>query len=305
MVKKFKSKIKVDYDVIPVDEYDGLGANIVKMMLNNIFENGSMVRLKDSIPKEIRDQVPIFKSIGDYLKILEREEEINLTKTGNLPPKYVKEIYENNQIKEYDIEEMGYKLRNENDSEGVRLTRGLARLCKYSKIRKNKLSLTKLGKDALKNEDKMFKNIIKTFTTGYNWGYLDSSQQDINFSDMVSYNYYLVGKYGKIKEEYSFYLDKLLRAFPMALNMIVVEEEWETKKSKFGDLNFLRTFQRYMEYMGLVICDDRCDEEKLKKTELFDRVIDLSTIDKMKKYNEKEVRENGLEEMVGNLNYKK
>jgi hypothetical protein len=304
MVRKFEKKIEIDYDVIPVEEYDGLGTNIIKMMLNNIFENGSMVRLKERMPKEIRDKVPIFKSIGDYLRILEREKEINLTKIGNLPPKYVKEIYINNEIKEYDIEEMGYKLRNEKDSEGVRLTRGLARLCKYTKIRKNKLSLTKLGKDALKDEVGMFKKIIKIFTTGYNWGYLDSSQQNVNLSDMVSYNYYLVGKYGEIKEEYSFYLDKLLEAFPMALKVIVVEEESQTKKTKFRHLNFLRTFQRYMEYMGLVICDDRWNEEKLKKTDLFDKVIDLSAIERMKKYNEKEVGENGLEDMIANLNYK-
>lgn len=306
MVRKLKGieKNSFDYDVIPVEEYDGLGANIIKMMINNIFENESMVRLKDNISKEVREQVPIFKSIGDYLRILEREQEISLTKIGNLPPKYVREIYENNRIKEYVIEKLGYKLNNEKDSSGVELTRVLAELCKFTKIRKNKLSLTKLGKDALKNEAGMFKKVIQIFTTGYNWGYLDASQQDVNLSEIVSYNYYLVGKYGEVKEEYSFYLDKLLVAFPMALDMIITEREWQTKKSEFGHLNYLRTFQRYMEYMGLIVCDDRWNEEKLKKTELFDKVIDLSAIDRMKIYNEKEVMKNGLGDVVGKLNYK-
>lgn len=293
------------FDVIPVEEYDGLGANIIKMMLNSIFEPGSMVRLKDNIPKEVREQVPIFKSIRDYLKILEREQEIPLTKIGNLPPKYVMEIYENNDIKEYLIEEMGYKLRNEQDSRGVELTRVLTDLCKYTKVRKNKLSLTKAGKGALKDEAEMLKKIIQVFTTGYNWGYLDGHQQDIRLSEIVSYNYYLVGKYGKTKEDYSFYLDKLLEAFPMALDMIVVTADYENKKGKFGRINFLRTFQRYMEYMGLVVCDDRWGEEKIKKTKLFDEVIDLSTIDRMIRYNKSEIMKNGLGDIVAKLNYNK
>lgn len=306
MVRKLKRKEKnnFDYDVIPVEEYDGLGANTIKMMLNSIFEPNSMVRLKENISKDVREEVPIFKSIGDYLKILEREQEISLTKIGNLPPKYVKEIYENNEIKEYFIEEAGYKLRNEQDSKGVELTRVLAELCKYTKIRKNKLSLTKAGKDALKNQAEMFKKVIQVFTTGYNWGYLDGSEQNVNLVEMVSYNYYLVGKYGETVENYSFYLDKLLEAFPMSLDMIVIEKEWQTKKGEFGHLNYLRTFERYMEYLGLVVCDEKLENEKLKKTELFDKVIDLSAIDRMKIYNEKEVIENGLEDIVGKLNYK-
>ncbi|WP_394700586.1 hypothetical protein [uncultured Ilyobacter sp.] len=56
-----------------------------------------------------------------------------------------------------------------------------------------------------------------------------------------------------------------------------------------------------MEYMGLVQCDENWDNEKLKKTELFDKVIDF--IDRMKKYNKSEVMKNGLEDMVAKLNY--
>ncbi len=53
--------------------------------------------------------------------------------------------------------------------------------------------------------------------------------------------------------------------------------------------------------MGLVQCDENWDNEKLKKTELFDKVIDF--IDRMKKYNKSEVMKNGLEDMVAKLNY--
>ncbi len=300
----FKEKKGFDYDVVPIEEYDGLGANIIKMMLNSIFEPDSMVRLRANITEEVREQVPIFKSIKDYMRILEREQEISLTKVGNLPPKYVKEIYENNEIKEYLIEEAGYKLRNERDSKGVELARVVAELCKYTKIRKNKLSLTKAGNDALNDEARMFEKVVQVFTTGYNWGYLDGSEQDINLAEIVSYNYYLVGKYGKTKENYPFYLDKLLEAFPMALETVVVRMEYETKKGILGRINFLRTFQRYMEYLGLVACDEKWGDEKIKKTKLFDKIIDLSAIDRMKRYNESEVRKNGLESVIGKLNYK-
>jgi hypothetical protein len=299
----FNDKKCIDYDVVPVKEYDGLGANIIKMMLKSIFETGSMVRLQENISEDIRDQVPIFKSIKDYLRILEREEEITLTKIGNLPPKYVKEVYENNQIKEYFIEEAGYKLRTEQDSKGVELARVLAALCKYTKIRKNKLSLTKAGKDALKDDMSMFKKIIKVFTGEYNWGYLDGNNQDIRISEIVSYNYYLVGRYGKTEKKYSFYLEKLLEAFPMALELIFLEKEWQTKKEIFGRINFLRTFQRYMEYMGLVQCSEQWSDKKVKKTDLFDKIIDLTAIEKMKIHNKMEIRKNHLENVVAKLNY--
>nr|WP_320048000.1 hypothetical protein [uncultured Ilyobacter sp.] len=51
----------------------------------------------------------------------------------------------------------------------------------------------------------------------------------------------------------------------------------------------------------MVQCDENWDNEKLKKTELFDKVIDF--IDRMKKYNKSEVMKNGLEDMVAKLNY--
>ena len=304
MVKKIEN---INYDVLPVVEYDMLGANIVKMMLNNIFENRSMVRLKKNISEDTLMQIPIFKMILDYMHLIEKEEEIKLTKIGNIPPRYVKELYENNEIKEYQIEKLGSKLKNEQDSDGIIVARVLAKICKYTKIRKNILSLTKTGKESLRNKALMFEKVISVFTKEYNWSYLDWYEQDIELSELVSYNYYLVGKYGKIQEDYTFYVDKTLEAFPVILEMINIKAEYDSEKRIFEKINFKRTFEGYMEYLGLVVCekDWKNNTKKIKKTDLFEKIIDLSAINNMIMYNKEEIRKHNLHDLVSKLDYKR
>lgn len=280
----------VNSDVIPVDEYDGLSTNIIKMMLSSIFASTSMVRLREDIDDETRKGVPVFKIVRDYLKILEREGEIKLTKIGNLPPKYVKEIYEVNNIKEFMIEKGHSKLSNEQDSIGVQLARILGELARYTKIRKNILSLTKAGKDILKDEERLFDSVIKTFTTGFNWGYFDGYEQKVDVSEFISFSYYLVGKYGDVKKDFNFYSDTVIKAFPIILDMIN-KDNFSDERDIFDSIYFLRTFERYMEFLGVVECKTYRSERTIRKTELFDKLIDLTPIEKMKMANQMEIKE--------------
>lgn len=262
-----------------------------------------MVRLKEIIDEKTMLEVPIFKTINDYLEILKKEGEIKLTKIGNLPPKYVKEIYHNNEIKEGLIEDGLSTLRNELDSDGVVVARVIAEICKFTKIRKNKLSLTMNGKKIMGDRKAFFREVVIAFTNKYNWGYLDGYDEPLRLGEIVSYTYYLINKYGNTLRDTTFYSEKIILAFPMVLLPLKTEKNYiQTREDQFNNIYRLRTFKRYMEFLGIVKFDSERFDGKIMKKQLFDKIIDLTPINRIKELNFKERKKDGIEDLISHLN---
>lgn len=308
LVRKIKFKKKSNYNnidpgIIPVEEYDLLEKNIVDMMTYNTFLDNGMVRLKETIDEKIMLEVPIFKTINDYLEILKKEGEIRLTKIGNLPPKYVKELYHNNEIKEGLIEDGISTLRNEWDSEGVVVARVIAEICKFTKIRKNTLSLTVIGKKIMEDKRAFFREVMITFTNGYNWAYLDGYDELLRLGEIASYTYYLINKYGNTLRDTTFYSEKIVLAFPMVLLPLETKNNYtQTREDQFNSIYSLRTFKRYMEFLGIVKLSSEGFDKKIIKKQLFDKIIDLTPINRMKDLNLKERKKDGIEGLISYLN---
>lgn len=305
---KFKKKLDsndVDLGIIPVQEYDLLEKNVVDIMLNNTFFDNGMVRLKDNIDEKIMLEVPIFKIINDYLEILKKEGEIKLTKIGNLPPKYIKELYHNNDIKDQLIEDGISTLRNEWDVEGVVIARVIAKLCKFTKTRKNILSLTVIGKKIMEDKRAFFKKVMITFTNEYNWAYLDRYDESLRLGEIVSYTYYLINKYGNTLRDTTFYAKKVLLAFPVISLPLKIENNFgQTRVEQFNSIYILRTFKSYMKYLGIVKLSLDGFDKKIVKNQLFDKIINLSPIDRMRESNYKERNEKNIDGLISTINPK-
>lgn len=82
------------------------------------------------------------------------------------------------------------------------------------KKRGNALSLTQLGKKSLaKNRSVLFWQVFDTYTTQFNWAYLDHANAQIGQFGWA-YSIYLLHRYGAQEKEAGFYASKVIQAFP-------------------------------------------------------------------------------------------
>ena len=129
------------------------------------------------------------------------------------------------------------------------------------------MSLTKKGDEIINNDYLLFQNIFETFATKFKWGYFDNlSNQEIGQIGF-GFSLILIEKYGVSFKQVDFYSKKYLKAF-----------EFDTK-SEFDFIDNpnrsypIRTFERFLEYFGLIEFDIDNDNKmrKVKKTRLFDK----------------------------------
>lgn len=118
--------------------------------------------------------MPLFNQVKFLFDIMKEQNEIKLTSKGFLPTKIVAQLYEQGYLKDYFIEKGISKLYKESDVPVIHLAKILVELSPLVKKRNNKLSLTKKGADAIKNNHLLFQDLFQTFTTKFNWVYFDA-----------------------------------------------------------------------------------------------------------------------------------
>lgn len=71
----------------PVDDFLGLTPTEVHHLLYEAFGDKSPIQFRDDIDDETLDQIPLFRIVEEYLKIIQREKQIKLTPLGALQKK--------------------------------------------------------------------------------------------------------------------------------------------------------------------------------------------------------------------------
>jgi hypothetical protein len=219
-------------------------------------------------------QVPILNQIKYLLNIIEKSE-LKLTNKGYLPPKIVSELYNQGFIKDEFIEAGISKLYRETDCSIINLTRIITELSGMAKKRNNILSLTKIGKSIINNDFDLLFRIFTTFTGKFNWAYYDGYGQN-NIGQLgFGFTLILLSKYGNKKRTMKFYADKYFRAFPRLMDEIS-ESDILTKQEKAKNCYSLRTFERFLNYFGLIKIEPENTwnaDKFVSKTEIFDKFI--------------------------------
>ncbi|MFY7652995.1 MAG: hypothetical protein ACOVQE_09835 [Chitinophagaceae bacterium] len=234
---------------MPIDDFEGLSANLIHQLLYHPFSGNSVVSLKNKIDETALDKIPLFRIVETYLQILQREKTIKLTPLGALPKKFVVEIYQKGFLPEYIIESGLYKLNHENDAISIRSARLTAEIAGIVKKVHGKVSLTKKGETFLlpENRDAFFKLFFEKFTTKFNWGYNDGYENEDLGRFGWAYSFFLLNKYGDEPKEGMFYAKLFYKAFPQLF-------ELETRAG--NDINLYcyitRVINRFMYWFGFV-----------------------------------------------------
>jgi hypothetical protein len=206
----------------PVDDFEGLSSNEVHRLLHFTLETDSPLKIETSVTDEVMDQVPFFRLMEEFLKIIEREEAIKLTPHGYLQRKVMTELYAHRFITSRAIEAGYSKLNREEDWMAIYMIHACAEVGKYTRKLKGRYVLTKTGKFFLKKENRMlfFYDLFRIYTERVAWNNLDTftlapvGQLGWGFSVM------LLLKYGNEELTPDFYTEKYLKAFPTFLDQM-------------------------------------------------------------------------------------
>lgn len=238
------------------------------------FEAKSPVQLQKISDSDYKE-IPLLNQIKYLLNLIVENGEIKLTSKGFLPTKIVAELYQQGFIKDKLIEDGISKLYKETDANSINLTRLLIELSGLAKKRLGKLSLTKAGEKALKDDFQLLEIIFKTFAVKFNWAYYDRYNKDEIAQVGYGFSLILLSKYGHEKQLDSFYADKYFKAFPHILDSI--EIAYGTLERYSRRCYSIRFFDRFLDYFGLITIEEnkkQFDSPKyIAKTHLFDKLI--------------------------------
>lgn len=273
-IQKHIDKIIIEQNNTGLAKFEGYSPAEMYQIINFTFSPSSIIQFKKLNDADFK-MIPIFNQIKYLVDLIIKNGELKLTSKGFLPPKVVIDIYNQGFIKEEYIESGICKLTREVDSKTINLTRILLELSSLVKKRNGKLSMTKSSEKIQKDNYELLKLIFIIFTARFNWAYYDGYENEKIGQLGFAYSLILLSKYGKTKQTDSFYADKYFNAFPQLLEPIA--PRYSTNKSSNSSCYSLRTFERFLDYFGLVQIEEvgsMMDSiNYITTTALFDKLI--------------------------------
>lgn len=248
-----------------IAEFEGLTPLQMGKLQN--FPEGTCLLILNKLSENELEECPLLVQVRFLIDKMKGGKEIQLTKTGALSTKLVKEIYALGCLKNEEIEDGISKLYKEADVLEINITRILLEMSSLVKKKNGKFSLTKKGKKHADDGNFILEEIMTILFYKFNWGYYDGYESEAIGRVNPAFSLYLLKKYGSKKRSAYFYAEKYFSAFPQ-----LMEE---------GDRSFrcyaLRTFELYFKFMGFVQVEKEgiLTTADLRKTTFFDQLFSL------------------------------
>jgi len=260
-----------------IPEFEGYSPFEMYQILYFTFGKDSPIQLQKLSDSDYK-KIPILNQIKYLTDVISKNGEVKLTSKGFLPTKIVSDLYQQGFLKDKDIESGISKLYKETDSKTVNLTRILIELGGLAKKRNGKLSLTKTSKNILGDNHELLRLILLTFAAKFNWAYYDGYGENQIGQLGNGFSMILLSKYGHENRLNSFYAEKYFKAFPLLLD--TVAPNYGTLERFSTNCYSLRTFERFLDYFGLVNIDRQGkgldSKTYITKTDLYDRLINCT-----------------------------
>lgn len=273
-IKKHIDKVMHEQNNRKIVDFEGYSPFEMHQIINFIFEPNSPIQLQKLSDIDYQ-KIPMLNQIKYLTDVIKKSGEIKLTNKGFLPTKIVSDLYEQGFIKDDHIESGISKLYKESDSMSINLTRILMELAGLTKKRNGKLSLTKSSEKVLSNDYELLRLIFLTFAIKFNWAFYDGYGDNKIGQLGCGFSLILLSKYGYGKQLDSFYAEKYFNAYPQLLESM--ESFYDTLKNQSERCYSIRTFDRFLNYFGLIILNEDgkgFDSKKyVIKSDLLDKLI--------------------------------
>jgi hypothetical protein len=276
-------KLMAELNNRPVPDFEGLSSVEMESLIYNPFTKHSPVQLKAEINPELLRDVPFMLLVEAYLKYIIENESIKLTSIGNLPRVLLHHLYGLGYIKEEPIESGLMKLSKEDDSVSIQNVKNICDVAGLTTKRKCKVTVSKKGKELLKNRSELFKVLFTGYSTRLNLAYHDHLGSENIGHIGNSFIFGLLLKYGSEERPSKFYSNKYLKAFPLLINGIK-ENDYRTKEESFKNCLTVRIFERFLNWFGLI--ESRLEGWEydhnlfIKNTPLLDQIFDAPNFKK-------------------------
>lgn len=275
-IQKHIDKVMDEQNNRSIPEFEGYSPFEMHQILHFTFEPKSPIKIQ-KLSESDYQMIPILNQIKYFTDLISKTGEIKLTNKGFLPTRIVSEIYHQGFLEEVHIEKGISKLYKETDSMTVNLTRILTELAGLVKKRTGKISLTKNGEKTIKDDFRLLKTVLDTFTKKFNWAYYDGYGDNQIGQLGYGFSLILLSKYGHENRLDSFYSEKYFKAYPQLLDSI--EPNYGTLESYSTGCYSIRTFERFLDYFGLIRIDEQGksldSKTYITKTNLFDKLINV------------------------------
>jgi hypothetical protein len=213
--------------------------------------------------------IPLIKQIRFFIHQVDSSKGIKLTKAGNLPPLIVKELYQQEILKDYLIDRGITKLSKETDCNVIVLTRILCELSGLIKKRNGTLTVTKKAVDIL-GSNKLLPLIFSTFTDRFSWAFFDGYKNDSIGQFGWEYSLALISQHGDISRNSKYYAEKYFEVYP---HLLTLQSLNGTNQANYSCYT-IRTFDRFLEYFGFTeTTKKKMLDSIVKKTDFFDKFI--------------------------------
>ncbi len=264
----------------PMDDFLGLSPTEIHHLLYDTFGDKSPIQFREGIDGKTLDQIPIFRIVEDYLKIIQRDKQIKLTPLGALPKKVMVELYNKRYLLEEHIENGITKLWREEDSISIRSARLTVELAGLVKKISGKLTLTKTATKLLETNNRLqiFKQFFQAFTDKFLWSFNDGYPEQPIGQLGWAFSVIMLDKFGDQPQTVDFYADKYLKAFPKFITFF--QPDYSTPERQFFRCYGVRTFDRFLLWFGFVTVDKQkifldLDTDKFKRTDLVQNIIKI------------------------------
>lgn len=264
----------------PVDDFLGLSPTEIHNLLYDTFGDKSPVQFRDDIDDKTLDQIPLFKIVEDYLKIIQRDKHIKLTPLGALPKKVMVELYDKRFLLDEHIESGITKLWKEDDCIAIRSARLTAEIAGLVKKVSGKLTLTRTGTKLLETNNRLqiFRQFFQAFTNKFLWSFNDGYPEQPIGQLGWAFSLILLDRFGHQPQTVEYYADKYLRAFPKFITFF--QPDYSTPERQFFSCYGVRTFDRFFLWFGFVTVDKQkifidLDTDKFKRTDLVKRIFKI------------------------------
>lgn len=264
----------------PVDDFLGLSPTEIHNLLYDTFGDKSPVQFRDDIDDKTLDQIPLFKIVEDYLKIIQRDKHIKLTPLGALPKKVMVELYDKRFLLDEHIESGITKLWKEDDCIAIRSARLTAEIAGLVKKVSGKLTLTRTVTKLLETNNRLqiFRQFFQAFTNKFLWSFNDGYPEQPIGQLGWAFSLILLDRFGDQPQTVEYYADKYLRAFLKFIKFF--QPDYSTPERQFFRCYGVRTFDRFFLWFGFVTVDKQkifidLDTDKFKRTDLVKRIFKI------------------------------
>jgi len=234
----------------PQDSFCGLSPDQMHRLLDFPFESEGLVTFSDKLSN--LSDVPIMQ-IFSLLASALSDSGLKATAKGNLPLKFCREASRAYWGEKKYKEQISFSsIRTELDLPDLHTTRLVARLAGLIRKYRGRFLLTLKG-EGLSSETfqaECYLELFRTYNRKFNWAYRDLYPPLHIVQNSFLYSLFLLQRFGEDWRPRTFYAEKFIRAFPMALQE-GRETPYRTAEDEVGHCFSLRTWERFAEFLGL------------------------------------------------------